>query len=571
MSAQREQWGSTAGFLMAAIGSAVGLGNIWRFSYATYENGGGAFLIPYVLALFLIGIPLLLLEFGIGHYMKASAPLSMYRIDRRFQWVGWWAVVFTMFGILTYYCVVIAWCLNFIVFSLYQPWASLPGGADAFFFGSFLGAQEAEEGLRRPFNLTMPRGSVLITLALVWAINGIVIGRGLRRGLEPVIRVFIPLLFGLMVLLVVWSLFLPGSGKGLAWYLQPDWAKLANWEVWVAAISQIFFSLSLGFGIMIAYASYLPERSNITRNTLITAFADSGFAIFAGVAVFATLGFMAQAQGKEVSDVVTSGIGLAFVAYPEVISELPFLPTIFGVLFFTALAIAGFSSSLSLIQAFVSALGDKYELDRGRTLGTLCTVGFLLGLVFTTGAGISWLRIVDHFMTSYGLVLVGLLEALIVGWVFGGERLGTHIEEVGEFRFNAHYGTFMRLVMTGALALTWFGLHRADGGLGPFLARLFVLFSIAGVWLKRSWLDYSLKVVIPVALLGLIDRSLTEELLSPYGPAGGYSAWALVGIGLGWLVATLLLAIIIDRHSWRQPERSSRFSAYQSTGRKDFP
>ncbi|MFA9461680.1 sodium-dependent transporter [Thiohalorhabdus methylotrophus] len=551
MSEQREQWQSTAGFIMAAIGSAVGLGNIWRFSYVTYENGGGAFLVPYILALFIVGIPLLMLEFGIGHYMKASAPVSLFRIDRRFQWVGWWAVGFTMFGILVYYCVVIAWCLNFIFFALYQPWAGMDGGANAFFFGEFLGAS-TEDGLRKPFELTAPRFTILVSLAVVWALNGIIVGRGLRGGVEPVIRVFIPMLFLLMIVLVIWSLFLPGAGQGLAWYLAPDWSKLADWRVWVEAITQIFFTLSLGFGIMIAYASYLPERSNITRNALITAFADSGFAIFAGVAVFATLGFMAQAQGQGVDQVVTSGIGLAFVAYPQVISELPFLPTVFGVLFFTALAIAGLSSSISIIQAFVSALSDKYEVNRTKVVGTVCTVGFLMGIVFTTGAGISWLDIVDHFMTSYGLVLVGLLEALIVGWVFGGERLGSHIEGAGSFRFSSHYGTFMRLLMTGALAFTWFGLHQAEDGLGTFLGRLFVLLSIAGVWLQRSWLDYSLKIIIPVALLGLLDRALAQEFLAPYG---GYSPWAVVGIGLGWLLATLAVAVIIDLHSWRQEDR----------------
>ena len=553
MSAQREEWQSTVGFVMAAVGSAVGLGNIWRFSYVTYENGGGAFLVPYLLALFIIGIPLLIVEFGLGHYMKASAPLTFFRIDRRFQWVGWWAVGFTMFGILVYYCVVIAWCLNFILFAFYQPWT---GGADAFFFGEFLGAQGADGSLRGPFEVTAPRLSVLVSLALVWIINGLIVGRGLRGGVEPVIRVFIPLLFVLMVVLVVWSLFLPGSGQGLSWYLEPDWAKLADWRVWVQAITQIFFSLSLGFGIMIAYASYLPERTNLPRNTLVTALADSLFAVFAGVAVFATLGFMARAQGLGVEEVVTSGIGLAFVAYPQVISELPFLPTVFGVVFFTALAIAGLSSSISLIQAFVSSLQDKYEVRRERVVAILCILGFLLGGIFTTGAGISWLDIVDHFLTSYGLTVVALLEALIVGWVFGGERLAGHIEgaSAGGMRFTGHYGTFMRVLTTVAMALTWFGLHQAEGGLAPFLARLFVLMSIAGIWLQRSWLDFSLKFIIPVVLLGLLDRALAEELRVPYG---GYSPEAVVAIGAGWLAVTLAIAVVIDLHSWRHDRRAA--------------
>ncbi len=545
MNAPREQWHSTLGFILAAIGSAVGLGNIWRFSYVTYENGGGAFLVPYLLALFIVGIPLLILEFGLGHYMKGSAPLSFSRIDLRFQWLGWWAVGFTMFGILIYYCVIIAWSLNFILFSFTQPWT---GGANAFFYQEFLNAQTGESGLRTPLDLTLPQGPILIALAAVWGINGIIVGRGLQRGVEPILKVFIPLLFALMAILVIWSLSLEGAAQGLRWYLEPDWTKLADWHVWIQAITQIFFSLSLGFGIMIAYASYLPERANITRNALITALADSGFAIFAGVAVFATLGYMAQVQEVGVDQVVQSGIGLAFVAYPEIISELPHLSTVFGVLFFTALTIAGLSSSISLIQAFVSALSDKYPIQRSRAVGLLCTIGFFLGIVFTTGAGLGWIDLVDHFMTSYGLTLVALLEALIVGWVFGGERLGAHIEGVGSFRLRSHYGTFMRLLITVALALTWFGLHQAEPGLGPFLARLFVLLSIAAVWLQRSWLDYSLKIIIPVVLLCLLDQSLAGELVKPYGD---YAPEVVVGIGVGWLVVTLIIAIIIDLHSWR--------------------
>jgi NSS family neurotransmitter:Na+ symporter len=394
---------------------------------------------------------------------------------------------------------------------------------------------------------------VIVSLAIVWAINGVIVGRGLRAGVEPVIRVFIPLLFVLMIALVIWSLFLPGAGQGLSWYLKPDWSRLGDWRVWVEAVTQIFFSLSLGFGIMVAYASYLPEESNIPRNTLITAFADSLFAVFAGVAVFATLGFMAHAQGAGVEDVVTSGIGLAFVAYPEVISELPFLPTLFGVVFFLALTIAGLSSSISLIQAFVSALQDKYAVDRGKVVTVLCVLGFLLGVVFTTGAGISWLDLVDHFLTTFGLVLVALLEALIVGWIFGGERLAGHIEGSGALRISGHYGTFMRILTTVALGITWFGLHQAGDGLGPFLARLFVLLSIAGVWLQRSWLSFSLRFLIPVILVGLLDRSLAQEVAEPYG---GYSPEAVIGIGVGWLLVTLVIAIVIDLHSWRQDERA---------------
>jgi NSS family neurotransmitter:Na+ symporter len=547
MSAQREQWNSTLGFILAAIGSAVGLGNIWRFSYVAYENGGGAFLVPYLLALFVVGVPLLLLEFGVGHYMKASAPLSFFRIDHRFQWLGWWAVSFTMFGILIYYCVVIAWCLNFIVFSLYEPWTG--PGADAFFFADFLGAKAADGSTFGPFDLTAPRWQILFALAAVWVINGAVVGRGLQRGVEPVIKVFMPLLVVLMGVLVVWSLFLEGAGQGLSWYLEPDWSKLTEWSVWVAAVTQIFFTLSLGFGIMIAYASYLPERSNITRNALITAFADSGFAVFAGLAVFATLGYMAHVQDAPVGEVVQSGIGLAFIAYPEAISALPFAPKLFGFLFFLALGIAGLSSSISIIQSFSSALSDKYDLNRAKLVGTLCTVGFLLGTVFTTGAGLAWVDLLDHFLTSYGLTVVALLEALIVGWVFGGERLGGHIEAVGGFSMSGRYGTFMRLLMTIALGVTWFGLHQAEGGLGTVLARLFVLASIAAVWLKRSWLDYSLKIFIPVVLLGLLDRSLAQEFVNPYG---GYAPEAIVGIGVAWMVATLLLAVAIDIHSWRR-------------------
>jgi NSS family neurotransmitter:Na+ symporter len=271
MEQDRAQWKSRVGFLFAAIGSAVGLGNIWRFSYMCYENGGGAFMIPYFVALLTAGIPLMILEFAVGHKMRGSAPLSFAKIDKRWEWLGWWPVIFVMFGIVLYYAVIISWCLNYLFLSFDLSWGQ---DTNQFFFKEFLGMTDS------PARLGNVRTSILFCLAIVWFLNWLIVYSGIERGIERANKFFIPILVFLTAVLVVWALNLPGAKEGIKQYLTPDFSVLTKTKVWINAYSQIFFTLSLGFGIMIAYSSYLPAKSDIAANAFIASLGNCAYSLF---------------------------------------------------------------------------------------------------------------------------------------------------------------------------------------------------------------------------------------------------------------------------------------------------
>lgn len=502
---ERGQWRSNAGFLLAAIGSAVGLGNIWRFPYVAYENGGGAFLIPYLAALFTAGIPILMLEFALGHKKTASAPKAFAIIDRKWEWLGWWAVTFVMFGIVMYYIVVIGWCVNYIVFSVTQSWGT---DTNAFFFKKFL---KLSDGVWDIQSLNLP---IVGAVALVWFINWLITYNGIQKGIEKAVRLMMPVLFFITVVIIVWSMSLTGAKDGIKVYLTPDFSKITDIKVWIAAYGQIFFSLSLGFGIMIAYSSYLPKNTNIFRNSLIVGFTNSFYEMFAGIGVFGVLGYMALKQAKPLQEVVSSGIGLAFVAYPQAISLLPF-GRFFGVLFFFLLAIAGISSSISIIEAFTSAILDKFSFRRKAVITALCVTGFTGSLLFATNAGLYWLDIVDHFLNQYGLITVGILEAFIIGWLYKTDMLKSHIVS--------------RLGLTGRR-------HKVFD------------YVVLQLWM------YCIRFVTPVALGLAIVHSLIEEFSKPYE---GYPVSGIIILGVGWVLVTHVVAFGIAGLPWKEKPVSS--------------
>ncbi len=499
--AQRSQWGTNLGFLLAAIGSAVGLGNIWRFPYVAYENGGGAFLIPYFVALFTAGIPVLMLEFALGHHKEASAPKAFQHINAKWEWLGWWAVLFVMFGIELYYIVIIGWCANYMRFSLTMAWGDDPNK----FFSAFLATGDPGD----IWGITGLQWSVVVAVVIVWLINwGITYG-GVRKGIERAVKIMMPILLLVTIVIVVWALFLEGAGKGVRHYVTPDFNKVTDLKVWIAAYGQIFFSLSLGFGIMIAYSSYLARDANIFKNSLIVAFANSSYEVFAGFGVFSILGYMATRQGKEISDVVAESLGLAFVVYPEAISMLPH-GRLFGVLFFFLLAVAGISSSISIIEAFTAAVQDKFSFVRKKIVTTICVIGFVGSLLFTTNVGLFWLDIVDHFLNHYGLIVVGIVEALVVGWLYRTDLLKAHI--VANLGLSGtHHKLFNYLVL-------------------------------------QLWM-YCIRFITPVALGIAIVHSLIREFQEPYE---GYPISGVIILGVGWLLVTHVLAFGLSGLPWRE-------------------
>ncbi|MFH1459147.1 MAG: sodium-dependent transporter [Candidatus Omnitrophota bacterium] len=492
----RPQWKTHIGFLLAAIGSAVGLGNIWRFPYLCYKNGGGAFLVPYLIALFVVGIPLMILEIGLGHKMRGSAPASVSSISKKWEWCGWWQVILAMGGILFYYSVIIAWCVDYFFYAFSSSWTENP---NAFFFEKFLMVSDG------PFQIGDLRTPILIALLAVWIINWLVVFLGVQKGLERANKVFMPLLFCLTVIIVLWSIRLPGAKAGILVYITPQLGCLKNIKVWMDAFSQIFFSLSLGFGVMVAYSSYLPQKCQIVKDACIISIIDCLFSIFAGFGVFSVLGYMANSTAVPISEVVQESIGLAFVVYPKAISLLPAFSREFGLIFFAILVIAGLSSGISILEAVTSAIIDKFHYSRKVVVSVLSVIGFLGGIIFTTRAGLFWLDIVDHAVTHYGIVITAIFECIIIGWVFKAKRLRMHIN---------HYS----------------------------------------VWkLKKWWWDVSIKFIAPLILLGLLISTILEEIAKPYGD---YSRLATIVIGRDWLIYTLFFAIIISTYAWKvEPQK----------------
>lgn len=497
--ANRGSWKSRTGFLLAVIGSAVGLGNIWRFPFVAYKSGGGAFMIPYAIALLTVGIPLMILELGIGHKFRASAPMAFSRMRRRWELLGWWIVTYIFFGIIFYYCVVIAWCVNYLKFSFGLEWGA---NTQEFFFKKFLNLSS------NPYVLGGIEWPIVAALVIVWFINWLVLFKGVRKGIETVSRILLPCLFVMMIILVVWSFTLGGAEAGVRAYLTPDFSRLKDISVWSSAFSQVFFSISVALGIMIAYGSYLPAKADIKSSAIICSLGDTFFAIFAGLAVFATLGYMSQTTGVPIYKVATEGPGLAFVTYPESINNIPFGRSVFGIIFFLILIFAGITSSISIAEAAISSVIDKFGWSRKKVVTVFSVIGLFGGTIFVTGAGLYWLDLVDHFIMHLALIAAGLLEAVVVGWVMRPARLRAHINE-----------------SSLSLAL----------GSGRPLGR---------------WWEFAIAVWIPLVLGVLLIIGIVEEVRRPYS---SYNWNFIIPFGFGWIATTVAIGYFVSGRRRRLP------------------
>jgi NSS family neurotransmitter:Na+ symporter len=489
---KREAFGSRNVFIISAIGSAVGLGNIWRFPYVAYEGGGGAFLIPYLCALLTAGIPLLFFDYAIGHRFRGSAPLAFRRMHRAAEPLGWWQVLICVV-VSVYYAVIIAWAAMYTWFSAQLTWGV--GNEEAFFSGEFLqSADVAKTGLSTVF---VPQ--VGVPLLIVWLCVIVIMALGVKRGIGRANTILMPLLTVMFAILVVQALFLPGAMDGLNAFFTPNWAALADPAVWASAYGHIFFSLSVAFGIMVTYASYLKRKTDLTGSGLVVAFANSGFEILAGIGVFAALGFMAQAQGAEVSGVASSGIGLAFVAFPTIVSQATG-GSIIGVLFFGALVFAGVTSLISVLEVIVAALQDKLGWRRVRTTLTVTIPLALVSMaLFSTTTALTVLDTTDAFINAFGIMAVALVAVIVVAWVL--RRLPTlqeHLNRRSSFRTGRIW-----IILVGVLA--------------------------------------------PVVLGYLFVSELIAKISTPYE---GYPIWFLAIFGWGMVVTLVVGAILLSLLPW---------------------
>ena len=504
---QRENWGSRPAFVLAAIGSAVGLGNLWGFPYKLYAYGGGAFLIPYLVAMLLIGIPVLILEFSLGHMTQRAAPEAFRRISRKSEMIGWWGIILA-FVIITYYAVILAWCLSFLWYCLKGivihggelPWSAegeAGVAATKAFFASYLNSWSDGAGVK-PWALGSISPKIAFSLGLIWIVLYFCIFRGVRI-VSKVVLWTVPLPWLMLLILTIRGLTLEGAGTGMAYYLEPHWAQLAKPTTWRFAFGQVFFSMSLAFGVMVTYASFLHRKSDINNNAMIIGLADLGTSFVAGIAVFATLGAMSFVTAQKVDVVAAGGPDLAFVAFPYALAQLPY-PAWFGAVFFIALLTLGIDSAFSITESVLASLVDKTGWNRTAVLWGMTFLGFGAGLVYCSRGGLSWLGNIAGWINGpWGIALLGLLQCLVVGWAYRISRLREHANERSDWRL--------------------------------------------GVW----W-DWTIRVVVPVLLSALFVWTLYDTVTNPkgylVGADGVIKAPAVVGLVLAG--AAPLLAVILS-------------------------
>lgn len=403
MKNEREQWATKMGFILAAVGSAVGLGNIWRFSYVTGESGGAAFLLIYVLCIFLVGLPVLLAEFSIGRRGQSDVVGSFTEIAPGKPWViGGVLGVITSFLILSFYGVIAGWVVYFLYSYLTGAAGAVDQGGYADFFVNFIGGSIGPVFWQFFF--------MAIVISIVFF--------GIKKGIELSNRIFMPLLALIIIVLAGYSLSLDGAGEGLRFLFTPDWSAFGNPDVYSAAVGQAFFTLSLGMGAMITYASYLPKDSKLPSAAGGVVVLDTLFAIIAGVMIFPAV----FTFGLDPA----SGPGLIFITLPEVFAQMGTGGTIFAILFFFLVAIAALSSAISLLEVSVAYVMRKMNWERRKATIVSGIVVTLFGVPSALSQGGPWsdftifdlpfLDLVDTITDQYTLPLGGFVVALFVGW-----------------------------------------------------------------------------------------------------------------------------------------------------------
>lgn len=540
----RSVWGGKAEFIFSCLSYAVGLGNVWRYPYLCYKNGGGAFLLPFTVMLLILGAPMLFLESAFGQY-TASGPVSVWKISPLFEGIGWSMFLVTFFASI-YYCMLIGWTMFyfFASFSKQVPWKEcdplwsteacvnvakqidinnctasngffsfrnnsclwppqaagydedssaynttsfgpsywIASGLNATnssllkdFLGSIVPKTPSEEyfynyvlkmssGLH---DVGVPRWELALCLLLSWIVIVICMVRGVQSAGKAV---YFTALFPYIVLTILFirGLMLEGSLEGLRYYFIPKWELLKSSKVWGEAAIQIFFSLNPCWGGIIALSSYNRFRNNAFLDSMIVAFGDGLTSIYAGMVIFTILGYMSHLMQLPVDQVVKSGAGLAFVVYPDIVTSFPLSP-VWAVLFFLMLLMLGFGTMIAEVNCLYTSVLDKWPMTlrvgRVRPFLALCgiaSVMYLLGLSCTTRGGVYVLQWLDNYAATYSVLVVGFLELVVIGWVYGIDRFISDIEEMLNMKLSIIWKIMWKYVSPlSLLALLIFSLLEA--------------------------------------------------------------------------------------------------------------
>ncbi|CAD7684849.1 unnamed protein product [Nyctereutes procyonoides] len=511
---QREKWSSKIDFVLSVAGGFVGLGNVWRFPYLCYKNGGGAFLIPYFIFLFGGGLPVFFLEVIIGQYTSEGGITCWEKICPLFSGIGYASIVIVSL-LNIYYVIILAWA-TYYLFQSFQselPWAHCNH--------SWNTPQCMEDTMRKnkslwitlsTKNFTSPvtefwernvlslssgiddpgslKWDLALCLLLVWLVCFFCIWKGVKST-GKVVYFTATFPFAMLLVLLVRGLTLPGAGAGIKFYLYPDISRLEDPQVWIDAGTQIFFSYAICLGAMTSLGSYNKYKYNSYRDCMLLGCLNSGTSFVSGFAIFSILGFMAQEQGVDIADVAESGPGLAFIAYPKAVTMMP-LPTFWSILFFIMLLLLGLDSQFVEVEGQVTSLVDLYPsflrkgFRREIFIAFMCSISYLLGLSMVTEGGMYVFQLFDYYAASgVCLLWVAFFECFVIAWIYGSDNLYDGIEDMIGYR--------------------------------------------PGPWMKYSW-----AVVTPVLCVGCFIFSLVKYVPLTYNKVYVYPTWA---IGLGWSLA----------------------------------
>ena len=475
-------WSSRLTFILAAVGSAVGLGNAWRFPGLAAKHGGGTFLVVYLLAMLLMGIPLLMMEISIARKFRRGAIESMRGIGKKWEFVGW-AATSNAFVIVCYYSVVFAWVILMFVNSWQFAGMTADNEAASTLFLNLTQTTAAIDGGNIP-------GIVLVCLLIAWGLIFYCIRNGAKSvGKVVKFTVFAPVV--LLLIMAVKGCTMEGAMDGIKMLFVPDVNAFSDPTLWVDAIGQVFYSLSIMMAIMFAYGSYVGDDADIAADAMIIAFSDMAVSVLSGIVMFSTMGGTGM-----LGDITASGIGTAFFVYPTAIVNLTnigWLNAAFGAIFYLMLITLAIDSAFSIVEGISAAISDKFHLKPKTVTIAVCAISGLISLVFITQAGLAWLDIVDNWTNQINLILIGILECIAIGWTFNLRKV---LDEVNR---NAK-----RFKM-------------------PFV-----------------WFAASIKFASPVLLVALFTWNMISLFGINGGSYGGYPIWAQVIAG--WVVSALVFA-----------------------------
>jgi len=440
----RSQWNSIFSFIMAMIGLTIGIGNIWRFSYVLYSNGGGSFFIPYVIAIVITGIPFLILEYGLGFSCKKSFSKLMHDIRPEFEIIAWMLVLF-VFIVVIYYMVILGWDFVYLLNSLNFGWGNDP----AAFFTNNVGGSSNLAGAT---SLIVP---TLISTLVLWVIFWCVSYRDVGDGIGKLSNVLIPLLFIIMGFIVVYAFTLPGADLGINTLLTPDWSTLSDIHIWLAAFGQIIFSLSIGQAMVYTYASYLPKNTKLIDEVLLVVAANSIYEIFVALGVFSILGYMSTSSSIPINELVSEGTGLIFVAFPQIFNEMGFMGHILAPLLFVSILFAGITSSFALFEPLLSSMCEKFKWSRRKGVTILVVFACLCSVVFSTGISSHLVKIIDEFVNNFGILILIGVQAIIFGWFYGVEKVIPYLNEFSTFKVGRTWTLIIKYIIPLQLILIW--------------------------------------------------------------------------------------------------------------------